>query len=159
MLNDEDLMPHVIKVAERSVANGNHPFACILVSPEGEVLLEAENTVVTTGDRTGHSERNLATAASMKYSEEYLNQCSIYINGEPCAMCSGSIYWSGIGRVVYGFTEEQLLECTGNHPENPTCSLSCDTVLNSGQRKIEIIGGVLAEECLKPHYTFWQHFA
>ena len=156
MLSNEHYIRHVNKVAERSVRNGNHPFAAILVSPEGEILLESENTVVTTGDRTGHAERNLATAASLKFTEEYLNDCSMYINAEPCAMCSGSIYWSGIGRVVYGFSEKELLECTGDHPENPTCSLPCEAVLNSGQRKIEIVSGVLVEECMKPHLSFWK---
>lgn len=58
-------------------------------------------------------------------------------------MCSGTIYWTGIGRVIYAASEEKLKELTGaNNDENMTMSLPCRTVFNSGQRNIEVIGPV-----------------
>lgn len=58
-------------------------------------------------------------------------------------MCAGTIYWSGIGRVIYAASEERLKELTGtNNEENMTMSLPCRMVFNSGQRPIEVIGPV-----------------
>ena len=57
-------------------------------------------------------------------------------------MCSGTIYWANIGRVVYAMTEEKLLQCTGNHNENPTMSVSAAYVFAHGQKNIELIGPI-----------------
>lgn len=58
-------------------------------------------------------------------------------------MCAGTIYWTGIGRVIYAASESKLKELTGsNNDENMTMSLPCRTVFNSGQRTIEVIGPV-----------------
>lgn len=56
-------------------------------------------------------------------------------------MCAGTIYWSGIGRVVYAASENRLKELTGDdNDENLTMSLPCRAVLGAGQRGIEVIG-------------------
>ena len=70
-------------------------------------------------------------------------------------MCAAGIYWTGIGRVVYGLSEARLLELTGNHPENPTLSLPCREVFARGQRHIEVIGPALEEEAAAAHAGFW----
>jgi hypothetical protein len=58
-------------------------------------------------------------------------------------MCSGTIYWAGIGRVVYAASESKLKDLTGaDNDENLTMSLPCRTVLTAGQREIEVIGPV-----------------
>jgi hypothetical protein len=71
-------------------------------------------------------------------------------------MCSGTIYWSGIGKVVYAASESKLAGLTGKgNEENMTMSLPCRTVLSAGQRNIEVIGPVpeweekVVEECAK----------
>ena len=53
-------------------------------------------------------------------------------------MCSGTLYWANIGRLVYGVDEAKLLALTGDHAENPTMSLSSCTVFGSGQKRIEV---------------------
>src|SRR5665213_2082533 len=68
------------------------------------------------GDMTAHAERLLATAACKAYEPEELADCTIYASAEPCAMCAGAIYWAGIGRVVYGLSEERLKALTGPPP-------------------------------------------
>ncbi|TIP76607.1 MAG: nucleoside deaminase, partial [Mesorhizobium sp.] len=60
------------------------------------------------GDRTAHAERLLASWAGMNFSPEELASCTLYTSAEPCAMCSGTIYWAGIGRVVFGQSEHDL---------------------------------------------------
>ena len=58
-------------------------------------------------------------------------------------MCSGTIYWSGIGGVVYAASEEKLKDLTGEgNEENMTMSLPCRKVLRAGQREIDIVGPV-----------------
>ena len=61
-------------------------------------------------------------------------------------MCAGAMYWAGIGRVVYGLSEDRLRTLTGNHPENPTLDLPCRQVFESGQRRVEVVGPLLEDE-------------
>jgi tRNA(Arg) A34 adenosine deaminase TadA len=90
--DDETFLRRAIAVAARARANGNHPFGALLVGPDGAVLLEAENTVVTEHDATGHAERNLMSLASRRFPRELLAKCTMYTSTEPCAMCAGSVY-------------------------------------------------------------------
>lgn len=73
-------------------------------------------------------------------------------------MCSGAIYWAGIGTVVYGLDEVELLKLTGDDLKNPTMSLDCRKVLNSGQREIKVIGPFndLYDECVESHKGYWK---
>jgi tRNA(Arg) A34 adenosine deaminase TadA len=158
----EDLAPAevtylraAIDLARRSRNRGNHPFGALLVDAAGVVAAEAENTVVSEHDVTGHAETNLARIASRRFDRAYLRTCTIYTSTEPCAMCSGAIYWCGIGRVVYGLSEAGLLELTGSHQENPTMSLPCRDVFAHGHGSIEVIGPALEEEARSVHDGFW----
>jgi tRNA(Arg) A34 adenosine deaminase TadA len=126
-----------------------------LTDADGNVLLESENGYLPDGDMTAHAERLLATAACKAFDPEELADCTLYSSAEPCAMCAGAIYWAGIGRVVYGLSEERLKTITGDHPENPTLSLPCRTVFAAGQRKIEGVGPLLEDEAAELHEGVW----
>ncbi len=152
---DRELLRAAIAVSRRAREKGNHPFGAVLADAEGKIVLEAENRVTTENDCTAHAETNLARAAWQHVGGESLGGYSLYTSCEPCAMCSGAIYWSGIGRVVYAMTEAQLAELTGDHRENPTMSLSSATVLNSGQRPIAVAGPAVVEEAKAAHDDFW----
>ena len=143
-------------VALRSRAHGNHPFGALLVGPDGAILMEAENSCVTTGDRTGHAERNLMTRASMAYDADHLARCTLYTSAEPCAMCAGAAYWAGVGRVVYGLSERALKALIGPHPENLTLDHDCRRILAAGQRPVAVIGPCLEDEARAVHDGFWQ---
>lgn len=134
-------------VAARARAEGNMPFGCVVTDAEGNVLLEQGNrALVPRRDPTAHAETLAAGEVSRRYGPEELAGFTLYSNAEPCAMCAGAIYWAGLGRVVYGLAERDLLALTGAHPDNPTMDLSCRKVLASGQRAIEVIGPVLEDE-------------
>ncbi len=148
-------MRRAIEIARRAVAHGNHPFGALLATPEGEVLLEAENTCRTARDATGHAERNLMTEASQRLAPEVLARATLYTSTEPCAMCAGAAYWVGIARVVYGLSERRLGRIIGAHPENLTLDLDCRKILGSGQRRIEVIGPLLEDEAAAVHEGFW----
>lgn len=152
---DTDLLRRTIDLAAQSRARGDHPFGALLADAEGNVLLESMNTCGTKGDRTGHAERNLMTEASLKYSAEYLADCTMYTSAEPCAMCAGSVYWAGVGRVVHGMSEKALKDLIGPDPENLTMDLSCRIIFDAGQRKVDVVGPLLSEESAVVHEGFW----
>ena len=142
-------------LARRSRNRGNHPFGALLVDAAGVIAAEAENTVVSEHDVTGHAETNLARIASRRFDRAYLRSCTMYASTEPCAMCSGAIYWSGIGRVVYGLSEAGLLQLTGSHEDNPTMFLPCRDVFARGQGSITVAGPALEDEARTVHDGFW----
>ncbi len=151
--NDLAYLRKAIALSAQSRARGNHPFAALVTDGEGIVLAEAMNDIHA--DCTSHAELLAVRLASSKLNPAQLRDATMYSSAEPCAMCAGAIYWSGIGRVVYALSEERLLQLTGNHPENPTLSLPCREVFARGQRKIEVVGPLLEEEAAVPHKDFW----
>lgn len=155
-LPHETFIRRAVAVAAAARAAGNHPFGALLVGPDGTVMMEQGNTQGEQGDRTGHAERVLMTRASMAYGAEILANCTLYTSAEPCAMCAGSVYWAGVGRVVFGLSERELKDMIGPNPENLTMDLPCRTIFAAGQRPVEVIGPVLAEECRAVHDGFWR---
>jgi len=152
---DDYFLRRSFEVASRARAHGNHPFGAVLVDQNGNVLLEAENGYMPTHDGTAHAERLLATQACTTLSGDVLAKATLYSSAEPCAMCAGAIYWAGIGRVVYGLSEQRLRGVTGDHPENPTLDLPCREVFRSGQRAIEVVGPLLEDEAEALHAGVW----
>lgn len=152
---DEGFLRRAIEVAAAARGRGNHPFGAILVGPGRKLLLEAENTVTTGRDATGHAERNLMTLASQRFDRALLAQATMYTSTEPCAMCAGSVYWVGVRRVVFGLSEKALLAMTGAHPENPTFDLPCRIVFAGGQVRTEVVGPLLEDEAAAVHEGFW----
>ncbi|MFC1437501.1 nucleoside deaminase [Streptacidiphilus sp. N1-10] len=153
-IEDRQFLTLAIALADLSRRAGNHPFGALLVLG-GEAVLQACNSVVTENDATGHAETNLVRLASRSYGRAELAKATLYTSSEPCAMCSGAVYWSGIGRVVYALGEDELLALTGASEENPTMALPCRTVFAAGQRPIEVAGPYLREQAAAVHHGFW----
>jgi len=153
---DEALLRQSFAVAQRAREAGDHPFGSVLADKNGKVLREQGNGYSSEGnDRTAHAEKLLASWAAKNLSLEELRDCTLYTSAEPCAMCSGSIYWAGIGRVVFGQTEHDLKIQTGAHEENPTLDLPCHIVFGAGQRPTEIVGPLLADESAQLQADYW----
>jgi tRNA(Arg) A34 adenosine deaminase TadA len=72
------LIRESVRVADVAMAEGKHPFGCVLVGPEGEILLEQGNI-----DTVNHAEVTLARAAAAKYEPAFLWQCTLVTNFEP----------------------------------------------------------------------------
>jgi tRNA(Arg) A34 adenosine deaminase TadA len=154
--DDERLLRAAFAVARRAREGGDHPFGSLLADKAGNILREQGNGYTSEGgDRTAHSEKLLATWAAKNLTLEQLRESTIYISGEPCAMCSGAIYWAGIGRVVFGQTERDLKAQTGAHEENPTLDLPCHIVFEAGQRPTEIVGPLLEAEAAELQAGYW----
>jgi tRNA(Arg) A34 adenosine deaminase TadA len=154
--DDLSFLRRAIAPAGQAKARGKHPFGALIVAGDGEVLAEAINAFGwPDGDATGHAELVAVREASRRFPPERLAQATLYTSAEPCAMCAGAVYWSGISRVVYALSEERLLALTGDHPANPTLSLPCREVFARGQRRIEVIGPALEDEAADTHHGFW----
>ncbi|WP_328809280.1 nucleoside deaminase [Roseibium aggregatum] len=153
---DIALLRRAFDIARQSKEAGDHPFGSLLAGPNGEILMEQGNGYTAEGqDMTAHAERLLATRASKRWRPDFLAGCTLYTSAEPCAMCSGAIYWSGIGRVVFGQTEKALKDQTGDHAENPTLDLPCRIVFSAGQRPVDVVGPLLEDEAAALQDGFW----
>jgi tRNA(Arg) A34 adenosine deaminase TadA len=136
---------------------GRHPFGALVVAADGTVLARAGNNgLPPEGDPTQHAELRAAAAAARSHAPAVLAGATLYTSAEPCCMCAGAVYWTGIGRVVYGLSEHALLGLTGDHPENPTFSLPCREVFGRGQRRVQVLGPLLEDEAARVHDGFWQ---
>jgi tRNA(Arg) A34 adenosine deaminase TadA len=157
---EEDLfyLKRAVEVSKLARQHGNTPFGAILVNADGEIVLEQENIEITEKDCTGHAETALVRAASKQFSKKELSSYTIYTTAEPCCMCSGTIYWSNLGRVVYGISEQTLKELTGDDPQNPTLDLPCREVFAKGQKQIEVVGPIEAIEqaVIEVHSGYWK---
>lgn len=145
------------EIAQQARDAGNTPFGALLVDADGNILEEQGNIEITEHICTGHAECTLAAKASHKYSREFLWNCTLYTSVEPCAMCTGAIYWANIGTIVYGIEETTLLKMTGSNEQNPTFSLPCREVLARGQKDIHVLGPFpeIADRLIKAHDGYW----
>jgi len=151
---DEAHLAHAIEIARRSRANGNHPFGAILVAMDGTVI-EGENSVVTTGDPTGHAETNLVRLVSARLTAEERRSSTLYTSTEPCVMCSGAIYWAGIGRVAYALPEQMLGAMVPEQGGEATMDLPCRQVFAAGGSTVIVAGPALIREAAAVHAGFW----
>jgi len=152
-LDDLSFLRRAIAIAQRARDHGNHPFGALLVDAHRQVLFEAENTVVTEHDCTGHAETNLIRLASRQVAPEMLATCTFYSSTEPCAMCAGAIHWGNIGRLVYALGAPRFYELIGPTPTQ--IDLSCRAVFARSSQPIEVIGPALEDEALAVHVGFW----
>jgi tRNA(Arg) A34 adenosine deaminase TadA len=153
---DQRHLRAAFRVALRAKEEGNLPFGCVIVDEAGEVVVEQGNqALLPTRDPTAHAEARAAGTAARRYEARELNRLTLYSSAEPCAMCAGAIYWAGIGRVVFGLTERDLKDLTGNHPDNPTMDLPCREVFARGQRSVEVVGPALVSEALAVFEGYW----
>jgi tRNA(Arg) A34 adenosine deaminase TadA len=105
---DESLLRRAIDIAAKAVASGDAPFGSLLATPDGTVLVEAHNTVLTDADITAHPELKLARWAARELDPETAAATTMFTSCQPCGMCAGAIERSGLGRVVFALATEQL---------------------------------------------------
>ncbi|GAA4334931.1 nucleoside deaminase [Variovorax defluvii] len=135
---------------------GNRPFGAVIVSAEGEVLAEAYCNTAETGDVTGHAETNaVRMLANRGLSRDALAGATLYSSAEPCLMCAGAIFWSNIGRVVFGIDAERLRVFRGERAEQRDAVLSCRDVFEASAHLIECIGPALLDEAIAAHVGAW----
>jgi tRNA(adenine34) deaminase len=142
-VTDEYFMMQAIKEARRAFDSDEIPIGAV-VAVDNRIIARGYNMTERLNDPTAHAEMIALTAAFNSLGSKYLPGAAIYITIEPCLMCAGAIYWSKIGKVVYGADDEKngYKKTAGvNWPFHP---------------KTELIRGVLKEECAKLMTDFFK---
>ncbi|MFF5114424.1 nucleoside deaminase [Streptosporangium sp. NPDC000509] len=106
--DDEKHLRRAIELAAGARATGDAPFGSLLVGPDGTILAEDHNTVLSDRDISAHPELKLARWAARELTPDVAAATTMYTSCQPCPMCAGAIERSGLGRVVFALSNEQL---------------------------------------------------
>ncbi len=140
--SDEHFMRLALQEAQQAMHRDEVPVGAVVVS-RGKVIARSHNLTEALNDVTAHAEMQAITAAANHLGGKYLEKCTLYVTLEPCVMCAGALFWSHIGRIVFGANDEKRgyrrLESSLLHP------------------KTEVLGGVLADEASALIKDFFQH--
>ncbi|WP_313215980.1 nucleoside deaminase [Soonwooa sp.] len=105
MFTDEYFMKMALQEAETALEKDEVPVGCIVVS-NNRVIAKSHNLTEALNDVTAHAEMQAITSAANYLGGKYLQNCTIYVTLEPCAMCAGALTWSQISKVVIGARDE-----------------------------------------------------
>ena len=121
-MTDEYYMQMALKEAQKAFVAGEVPVGAV-VGQNDRILARGFNQVEQLNDPTAHAEIIALTSAFNFLGSKYLPEASIFVTVEPCLMCAGALYWSKIGRVVYGADDEKngyRRFCSHEHTVNKT---------------------------------------
>lgn len=127
-------MQQALKQAVIAFEEDEVPVGAVVVI-NNKIIARGYNQVERLKDATAHAEMIALTSAFSYLGAKYLPDATLYVTLEPCLMCCGALYWSKIGKVVFGASDEKngFQKTTGNHwPFHP---------------KTELVYGVLEEDC------------
>jgi tRNA(adenine34) deaminase len=128
-----------IQEAQVAFAADEVPVGAVIVDAKsGHIIASAHNEMATQKDPTAHAEILAIQAACRKQGQGRLEECDLYVTLEPCPMCAGAIAQSRISTVIFGAWDEKA-GAVGSVWD----LLRDPRALN----KVEVRGGVLAEEC------------
>jgi len=142
-MTHEYYMMLALKEARLAFEEDEIPIGAVVVLNE-KVIARGRNMTEKLNDPTAHAEMIALTSAFNSLGSKYLPEASLYVTVEPCLMCAGAIYWSKLGRIVYGADDEKngYKRTTGsNWPFHP---------------KTELIRGILKEDCAKLMKDFFK---
>lgn len=148
-MKPDELMRLAIDAARRGVAAGQSPFGCA-IGRSGKILAACHNTVWLTTDITAHAEVNALRTACRRTQEILLLDSIVATTCEPCPMCMAALHWARVKTVYYGATIADAREA-GFHE----LSLPAATLLQLGGSPVELIGGLLVDEC-RELFARWQ---
>ena len=104
--SDEYFMRIALKQAQFAFENEEVPVGAI-ITYQGKVIAKGHNLCEKLADFTAHAEMQVLTSASNYLQNKYLNECTLYVTLEPCIMCAGATFWTRIGRIVFGASDEK----------------------------------------------------
>lgn len=134
IFDDEYFMREALKQARLAFDAGEIPVGA-LVTWDTKIIARGHNQVEQLNDSTAHAEMIALTSAFSQLGSKYLPEATLYVTLEPCLMCSGALYWSKVGRVVFGASD----------PKNGYARITGDN--SPFHPKTELVHGILAEEC------------
>ncbi|MBL0152313.1 MAG: nucleoside deaminase [Chitinophagaceae bacterium] len=143
-MTDEYFMTQALKEARQAQDEEEIPVGAVVVM-QGKIIARGHNMTERLQDPTAHAEMIALTSAYNTLGSKYLPEATLYVTLEPCLMCAGAIYWSKLGRIVYGAEDPKngyRKTTAANWPFHP---------------KTELIRGVLAEECARLMTEFFRN--
>jgi len=144
-MTDEYFMRQAFDEAIKSSRRGEVPVGAVVIR-ENQILSRAHNRPISKKDPTAHAEIIALRKACSKSKSYRLPDCDLYVTLEPCAMCLGAVVQARIRRLVYGALDPKggAVQSIMNFPFEKT------------NHRLEVKGGVLAEECSKVLKEFFQ---
>ncbi|MGB9590986.1 MAG: tRNA adenosine(34) deaminase TadA [Candidatus Kryptoniota bacterium] len=136
-MNDIDFMIEALKEAEKALAKGEIPVGAVIVKDD-EVIARGHNLRETLQDPTAHAEMIVIKETANRLRRWRLNDCTIYVTLEPCAMCAGAMVLARIKRLVYGASDPKAGAVSS------LMTILSDKRLN---HQVEVVSGILSEEC------------
>ena len=147
MLELEVLMRTAMDIAQNAQLRSNDvPVGALLIDEENNIIAQAGNEREAKHDPTAHAEVLVLRQAALIKQNWRLNGCTLIVTLEPCVMCAGAIINSRISRVVFGAWDEKAGAC------GSLFDLVRDRRLN---HQVEVVGGVLEDECAAQLRTFF----
>jgi len=133
VLSDEHFMKLALEEAKIAFEKDEVPVGAVLVSNQ-QIIARGHNLTEVLNDVTAHAEMQIITMGANYLGGKFLNDCQLYVTLEPCPMCSGALYWSRIGKIIYGASDQKR---------------GYSTISNTSflHPKTKVIAGVLEDEC------------
>ena len=146
--HDRQWMARALELARAAGGRGEVPVGAVVYrTATGERLAEASNTREHGKDPTGHAELTAVRAAAAAVGDWRLNDCTVVVTLEPCAMCAGMLVNARVGRVVYGADDPKAGACRSLY------RITTDTRLN---HRCEVVAGLEADACGQVLREFFQ---
>ena len=136
-MDDEYVMRRALDEALRAFDEDEIPIGAVIVQ-DNRIIARGHNQTERLNDSTAHAEVIALTSAFNLLGSKYLPDATLYVTVEPCLMCAGALYWSKIGKVVYGTDDEK----NGYRRGNPATALAGWPF----HPKTAVIKGVLANQ-------------
>lgn len=142
-MNDEYFMQQALKEAQRAYEDGEVPVGAVIVM-NNRVIARGHNQVERLNDPTAHAEIIALTSAFNYLGSKYLPDGAIYVTVEPCLMCAGALYWSKIGKIIWGADDEKNGHKRITEPNWPF------------HPKTAVTTGILKDECAELMKSFFR---
>lgn len=139
-------MTHALKLAHSAECAGEVPVGAVIIDSTGNLIAEAENRKERNKDATAHAEILAIRSAGEALQNWHLNQCTLYVTLEPCAMCAGAIVLARLGLLVYGVDDPKTgsIRTVANIPDS-ACS----------NHRLPVLGGILESACRQQLQTWF----
>ena len=137
----EHFMKQALIEAKKAFQADEVPVGAVIVC-DNKIIARTHNLTERLTDFTAHAEMQAFTSASEYLGNKYLDKCSLYVTLEPCTMCAGASFWTRIGKIIYGASDDRR-----------GFKRITETVLHPST---EVIGGILEEEASELMKIFFQ---